>query len=319
MIRAENLTKSFAGRLAVDHLNFEIPRGQVVGFLGPNGAGKTTTMRLLTAFLPADEGRSELMGMDVSQNALAVRRRLGYLPEDNPLYDDCEVTDSLHFAGKLRGLSDDADRLARVKRVLKTCGIGSEVGKKIGELSKGYRQRVGLAQAILHDPDVLILDEPTSGLDPNQVTEVRGLISELKKEKTLLLSTHILPEVTATCDRVIIINAGRIVADGAPADIAGRLQNKNRLFVDLKGPREPVESSLRGLPGVNALKRERHPEFSEEGFVLESEASFDLRESVFELASKNHWPILALRQERLSLEEVFRALTTHAPDTEKRA
>lgn len=318
MIRAENLTKRFADRVVVDHLNFEIPRGQVVGFLGPNGAGKTTTMRLLTAYLPADEGRSELMGLEVSENALAVRRRLGYLPENNPLYDDCEVSDSLHFAGKLRGLNDAADRLNRVKRVLKTCGIGSEVGKKVGELSKGYRQRLGLAQAILHDPDVLILDEPTSGLDPNQVLEVRGLIGELKKEKTVLLSTHILPEVTATCDRVIIINGGRIVADGAPSDIAGSIQNKNRLFVDLKGPRQAVEQSLRALPGAAALKRERHPDFSEEGFLLESEASADLREAVFELAAKNRWPILALRQERLSLEEVFRALTTHAPNTETR-
>lgn len=303
MIRAENLTKRFGSQTAVDHLNFEIPKGQAVGFLGPNGAGKTTTMRLLTAFLPADEGRAQLMGEDVAENSMAVRRRLGYLPENNPLYDDLELTDHLHFTGKLRGLTEPGHRMARVKFAISACGLKDEIGKKVGELSKGYRQRLGLAQAILHDPDVLILDEPTSGLDPNQVQEVRSLILELKREKTVLLSTHILSEVTATCDRVLIINAGKIVADGPPEELAGNLQNKTRLYVEFKAPRDSVKEALQSLPGLSSI------EAHEEGYVLESAASVDLREMVSEAAAKNHWPILSLRQEKLSLEEVFRALT----------
>lgn len=318
MIKAENLTKRFGSFTAVDHLSFEIESSQVVGFLGPNGAGKTTTMRLLTAYLPADEGRAELLGTDVSENALKVRRRLGYLPENNPLYEDLEVTDALDFVGRLRGLSGASHRKERIKAVLKTCGLRSVIGKKTWELSKGFRQRLGLAQTIIHDPDVLILDEPTSGLDPNQVQEVRDLIRELRQDKTLLLSTHILSEVTATCDRVIIINNGRIVADGSPEELSGRLQNKNRLYVELKGASDEVESALGGLTGLSALTRENKNGSADKGFVLESESSVDLREEVFKIATKKNWPILSLRMEKLSLEEVFRALTKEpAPGGEK--
>ncbi|MDD5628832.1 MAG: ATP-binding cassette domain-containing protein [Elusimicrobia bacterium] len=304
MILAQNLTKRFGGRAAVDHVSFDIPQGQVVGFLGPNGAGKTTTMRLLTAYLPADEGHAELAGLDVAEQPLAVRRRLGYLPEDNPLWEDLELTEALHFVGRLRGLGDDGLRAARVRAVVKSCGLRREVGSKVGELSKGFRQRLGLAAAIIHDPEILILDEPTSGLDPNQVLEVRGLIGELRARKTMLISTHILPEATATCDRVIIINAGRIVADGAPADLAGDLADQNRLHVELKGPADDIRRALAGLPGAARVE-------GEEGgsFLLESAAGTDLREEVFHLAVRHSWPILSLRQERLSLEEVFRALT----------
>ncbi|HAM36781.1 MAG TPA: ABC transporter [Elusimicrobia bacterium] len=305
MILAENLTKRFGGRVAVDHASFSIPQGQVVGFLGPNGAGKTTTMRLLTAYLPADEGRAELAGIDVESDPLTVRRRLGYLPEDNPLYDDLEVTDCLRLMGRLRGMSDDAKRDERVKAVIRSCGLRKEVGSRVGELSKGFRQRLGLAAAIIHDPEILILDEPTSGLDPNQVQEVRGLIADLRTQKTVLLSTHILPEVTATCDRVIIINAGRIVADGTPSDLAGNLADKNRLHVELKGPADAVQAALSGLPGAARVLRPA----DETGFVIESAAGADLREEVFRLAARSDWPILGMRQERLSLEEVFRALT----------
>jgi ABC-2 type transport system ATP-binding protein len=309
MIRAVNLSKRFGETLAVDSLSFDIPRGQVVGFLGPNGAGKTTTMRLLTAFLTPDEGQAELMGQDVSRNLLSVRRRLGYLPENNPLYDDLEMTDALHFIARLRGIEDPSLRLFRVKAAMKTCGLRSQAGKKVGELSRGFRQRLGLAQTILHDPDVLILDEPTSSLDPNQVQEVRGLIRELKAAKTVLISTHILSEVTATCDRVIIINAGQIVADGSPDELSGELQNRNLLWVGLKGPQEKISQALGQVSGVLSVRLERMEGFNEEGFLLESESGVDLREPVFILASQNHWPIMGLRQERLSLEEVFRKLT----------
>jgi len=312
MIRALNLTKRFASLAAVDNISFEIPKGQVVGFLGPNGAGKTTTMRLLTAYLPASEGRCEVMGHDVSDEPLAVRRCVGYLPENNPLYEDFEVTDTLHYIGKLRGLTDLARRMNRVKAVIKSCGLKSAVGKKVGELSKGYRQRLGLAGAIIHDPDVLILDEPTSGLDPNQVLEVRELIKDLKKEKTLLLSTHILSEVTATCDRIIIISAGKIAADGTAAELSGNLQNKNRLYLEMKGPAEAVAEALSGLPGAARVYPERDGG-GKEGFIVESEATADLREAAFNLAAEKRWPILAMDQKTLSLEEVFRKLTQEQP------
>ena len=305
MILAKNLTKRFGDRTVVDHINFDIPQGQVVGFLGPNGAGKTTTMRLLTAYLPADEGQAELAGLNVFNQPLAVRRRLGYLPEDNPLWEDLELTEALHFAGRLRGLTDDASRAARVRAVVKSCGLRREIGTKVGELSKGFRQRLGLAAAIIHDPEILILDEPTSGLDPNQVLEVRDLIRKLRTHKTVLISTHILPEVTATCDRVIIINAGKIVADGTPADLAGDMADKNRLHVELKGPKDDIRRALAGLPGASQIVADE----IEGSFIVESAAGADLREGVFRLAAHNDWPILSLRQERLSLEEIFRALT----------
>ena len=308
MILAQNLTKRFGDRTAVDHVSFDIPQGQVVGFLGPNGAGKTTTMRLLTAYLPADEGQAELAGLSVQDQPLAVRRRLGYLPEDNPLWEDLELTEALHFAGRLRGLIDDASRAARVKAVVKSCGLRREVGTKVGELSKGFRQRLGLAAAIIHDPEILILDEPTTGLDPNQVLEVRDLIRELRTHKTVLISTHILPEVTATCDRVIIITAGKIVADGTPADLAGDMADKNRLHVELKGPPDDIRKSLAGLAGASQVAAGE----AAASFIVESPAGADLREEVFRLAVRNDWPILSLRQERLSLEEIFRALT-HNP------
>ena len=308
MITAVNLTKRFGERVAVDHVSFDIPRGQVVGFLGPNGAGKTTTMRLLTAYLGADEGRAELAGLSVADKPLEVRRRLGYLPEDNPLWDDLELTETLHFFGRLRGLADDAARAARVKAVVKSCGLRREVGTKVGELSKGFRQRLGLAAAIIHDPEILILDEPTSGLDPNQVIEVRDLIRELRAQKTMLISTHILPEAAAVCDRVIII-AGRLVADGTPADLAGQLADKSRLHVELRAPRAEAAAALAGLPGAVRVVA---PEAEGESFVVESAAGTDLREAAFRLAVRNDWPILSLRLERLSLEEVFRALTQNS-------
>lgn len=310
MISVHNLTKRFGATVAVDDVSFEIPQGQVVGFLGPNGAGKTTTMRLLTGFLPPDEGAATLMGLELVNQSLEIRRRLGYLPENNPLPDDIEVTDYLHHVGRLRGLHQKHERMAQVKKVLKQCSLSAVVGKKLGELSKGYKQRVGLAQAIVHDPDILILDEPTSGLDPNQVQEVRGLIHDLKKQKTVILSTHILSEVQHTCDRVLIIAKGKIAADGTPSDLAGSLQNVTRLYVALRGPRADVEQELGRLEGVSRLLPSTPGQMEEEGFVVESDVSLDLRENVFQLAVKRNWPVLALQQKKLSLEEVFRALTT---------
>src|SRR5258706_4684838 len=253
MIQVKNLSKRFGSSVAVDHISFEISQGQVVGFLGPNGAGKSTTMRLLTGYLPPDDGEAKFVGYNLLDHSLDIRRRLGYIPENNPLPDDIETSDYLHFIGRLRGLHNDNDRMTRVKRVIKLCSLGAAIGKKLGELSKGYRQRVGLAQAIIHDPDILILDEPTSGLDPNQVQEVRSLIQDLRKQKTLLISTHILTEVQQTCDRILIINKGKIVADGTPENLTGASQNVNRLYVSLRGPLEQIEGRLQSLSGVQKI------------------------------------------------------------------
>ena len=316
MIQVENLVKRFGATTAVDGITFEIPQGQVVGFLGPNGAGKTTTMRMLTGYLPPDGGTAQMLGHSVLDQSLDVRKRLGYLPENNPLPDDIEVTDFLHYVGQLRGLSDLNTRMGRVKHVLKLCSLGPVVGKKLGELSKGYKQRVGLAQAIVHDPDVLILDEPTSGLDPNQVQDVRGLIHDLKHQKTVILSTHILTEVQHTCDRVLIISKGKIAADGTPNDLAGALQNVNRLFISFRADPSEVEPALRGLSGMLRLQTQ-NAEAGEAGFMIESDANTDLRESVSRLASERRWVILGLQQKKLSLEEVFRALTQTAPTPPK--
>lgn len=318
MIEATNLVKKFGSQTAVDGVSFSIPQGQLVGFLGPNGAGKTTTMRLLTGYLPLDGGKAKLLGHDLVENSIEIRRRLGYLPENNPLPDDLEVTDYLHFVGRMRGLHDLSARWVQVKRVIKLCSLKSVVGKRLAELSKGFRQRVGLAQAIIHDPDILILDEPTSGLDPNQVQEVRGLILELKKQKTMLISTHILPEVRQTCDRLLIINKGKIVADGAPSTIAGSQQNGIRLFVAFHGPIENVESELKNLSGAISVSRHTSAQ-GDHGFVIESAQDCDLRVPVFQLAARHNWPLLAMNQEQRSLEEIFRLLTTDAISNEKGA
>ena len=213
MIEVKGISKRFGPTTAVDNISFSIAKGEVVGFLGPNGAGKTTTMRILTCFLPADAGEAKVAGFDVLEQSMAVRSRIGYLPESAPLYLDMRVSEFLDYIGAIRGLHG-ADRTAAINRMIEVCGLSGVMLKQIGELSKGYRQRVGLAQAMIHNPEILVLDEPTSGLDPNQIREIRDLIKTLGKEKTVILSTHILPEVEATCSRVMIINRGKIVADG---------------------------------------------------------------------------------------------------------
>ncbi len=301
MLSAQNLVKRFAGRPAVDGMTFEVPAGQAVGLLGPNGAGKTTTMRLLAGFLPPDEGRALVAGLDAQAQALEARRRLGYLPEDNPLYEDLEVVESLTYSARLRGLADDGRRAAAVRDAVRRCGLKLAVGKRVWELSKGYRQRLGLAQAIVHDPEVMILDEPTSGLDPNQIDEVRGLIAELKRRKTVLLSTHILAEAEASCDRVLIVHRGRVAADGPPRQLAVGSSRRTRLRVQLKAPPGEALTALSALPGAAACRAEG------ETIVLES--ADDLREAVFQLAVERRWPILELAQESGGLEAVFREIT----------
>jgi ABC-2 type transport system ATP-binding protein len=311
MIRAERLAKRYGDRLAVNEISFEVPRGQVLGFLGPNGAGKSTTMKMLTCYLTPTSGRAEVAGFDVYSRSLEVRRRIGYLPEDTPLYKDMTVLAYLEYVTQLRGVPA-AERRPRIKKVGEVTGIMDVLGKFIGELSRGYRQRVGLTQAIVHDPELMVLDEPTSGLDPNQIVEIRQLIKELGKEKTVILSTHILPEVQATCDRVVIIGDGRLVADGRPDDLVARERsNKYRLLLD-EGPDHPTRAVVREKLQTLAGVRDIVEETSESGtmqLVLTTDGASDIRRELFRCAVDNKWPLLELDRREASLEEVFRRLT----------
>src|SRR5689334_22577551 len=249
MIKVEGLTKRYARTLAVDNISFEVEKGQIVGFLGPNGAGKTTTMRVLTCFLPPTAGQVTVAGYDVLEHPLEVKKRIGYLPETPPLYPEMEVVEYLRFVGKLKGISpSDVER--RVDEVMGRCAIGDVRDKLIGKLSKGYRQRVGLAQAIIHNPDVLILDEPTSGLDPKQIIETRELIKDLAGEHTIILSTHILPEVEAVCRDVIIINKGHVVAVDTPQNLTARLQGSETMYLQVDAAGADALGALSRIPGV---------------------------------------------------------------------
>ncbi|MFA5975812.1 MAG: ATP-binding cassette domain-containing protein [Elusimicrobiota bacterium] len=310
MIDVSKLTKQYGSILAVDQVTFSIQPGEVVGLLGPNGAGKTTMLKMLTGYLPPTEGTAQVAQIDILGDTMELRRRVGYLPETNPLYDELAVVESLQWTARLRSLEPAAAQKA-IRHVIDVCGLDGVVGQDIGQLSKGYRQRVGLAQAILHDPEILILDEPTSGLDPNQQSEVRQLIQTLRQSKTVLLSTHILSEAQSTCDRVLIIHKGKIVADGSPELLGQRMRGGQRLLVELKAPAEAARSVLAGLPGVErvTVQKENGPNVM---LSLESGES-DLREAIFNVAVQNHWIILQLVQEGFSLEDVFRQLTSEEP------
>lgn len=309
MIRIKNLTKRFGELKAVDDVTFDVHTGQILGFLGPNGAGKTTTVRIITCYLAPTSGKVEVDGLDVSEHSLEVRKKIGYLPENAPLYSEMNVLDYLRFIMGVRGVAKERWS-ERTKEITDVCGLGPVINRNIGELSKGFRQRVGLAQAMVHNPDILILDEPTSGLDPNQIAEIRSLIKELGKEKTVILCTHILPEVEATCSRVLIINEGRIVADGSPTELQSSFQGKEQIYLELKTPSGDVQGKLASLENVENVER-----ISTEGddlkkFTVECTKGVDLRENLFRLAVENDWILLEMRQEQASLEDVFRQLTT---------
>lgn len=306
MIDVTDLTKRYGRTQALDHVTFSIQPGEVVGLLGPNGAGKTTMLKMLTGYLPPTEGSARVAGIDITENPVELRRRIGYLPETNPLYDDLAVYESLEWTARLRGI--DSGTSAALRQVIDTCGLSSAVGKDIGHLSKGYRQRVGLAQAILHDPEILILDEPTSGLDPNQQGEVRQLIQQLRQKKTVLLSTHILSEAQSACDRVLIIHQGHIVADGTPELLGQQMAGGQRLVIEWRAPAAEAEESLSKLPGVQRVQRQKEGAGTATFFVETGEA--DVRDEVFRLAVERRWPILQLTPDKRSLEEVFRSLTT---------
>src|SRR5882672_1229031 len=281
MIEVEGLTKDYGATRAVDQVTFNVRKGEVLGFLGPNGAGKSTTMKMLTCYLAPTAGRARVAGFDVFDESLEVRRRIGYLPEDTPIYRDMTVLEYLEFAAEIRGM-DPQKSQGRIKEIGGRCGLGDVAGKLVGELSKGYRQRVGLAQAMLHDPDILILDEPTSGLDPNQIVEIRSLIKEIGREKTVILSTHILPEVQATCTRIVIISGGKLVADGSPQDLRQRERgSRYRVIFEKNGAApETVRDRLASLSGVARCEPIAGGEQNALSFSIDGGASDDLRKTI---------------------------------------
>jgi ABC-2 type transport system ATP-binding protein len=306
MIKVEQLTKKYAGVTGIDQISFEVGKGEIVGFLGPNGAGKTTTMRILASYMPASSGRATVAGFDVFSESLQARRHLGYLPENVPLYHDMRVNEYLRYRGALKALS--GKRLKnRIGTIKELCGLREVGRKKIAGLSKGFRQRVGLAEAMIHEPDLLILDEPTIGLDPNQIRQVRELIKSLGERHTILLSTHILSEVEATCSRVIIINQGRIEASDTPENLVNQLRTSGLLRLEIKCGMEDPVSHLSAVPGVREVRAVSDGEWR--SFEIRVEANSDPREQIFQLAVGRQWVIRELSKERATLEDAFVELT----------
>jgi ABC-2 type transport system ATP-binding protein len=303
MIDVQNLTKRYGPVTAIRDVSFSVAPGQIVGFLGPNGAGKSTTMRILSCFMPASSGSARVAGFDVFRESMDVRRRIGYLPENVPLYNELRVADYLDFVAEVKGVGR-SQRKARVADVMERCRISDVQRRMIGKLSKGYRQRVGLAQAIVNDPAVLILDEPTIGLDPRQITEIRALIKSLAGDHTVILSTHILPEVSMVCDSVIIINRGGIVAQGPVDRLVEDFFPTARVHVQIAGPQAAVRDALAKIPGVVGV----HEELSDDGLaslVVESARGRDVRAEIFQLAAQQGWELRELRRVGMTLEEVF--------------
>ena len=306
MIKVDRLTKRYAGTTAIEEISFEVGEGEIVGFLGPNGAGKSTTMRILSCFLPATSGCATVAGYDVFKDSLKVRKRVGYLPENVPLYSDMRVTEYLHYRAVLKGVAGRRLR-ERVGDVKELCGLKDVENKIIGTLSKGYRQRVGLAEAMVHEPDLLILDEPTIGLDPNQIRQVRDLIRNLGKHHTILLSTHILPEVEMTCSRVLIINKGKIEASDTPQNLLTQLRASGGLKLEAKTGQDTGTAELAGLSGVRHVSAETHGDWKV--LHLRTEADADIREAVYRLSVERGWVLRELAPERVTLEDVFVEIT----------
>jgi ABC-2 type transport system ATP-binding protein len=306
MIRVTNLTKRYPGRTAVDDLTFSVEPGEIVGFLGPNGAGKTTTMRILTGYLAATGGTVTVAGFDVSEQPVEVRRMIGYLPENCPLYPEMRIDEYLRFRARLKGVPA-ARRRARLDEVKELCGL-TDVGRRIiGQLSKGFRQRVGLAESLIHDPDILILDEPTIGLDPNQIRQVRGLITDLARRHTIVLSTHILPEVEMTCRRVIIINQGRIVASDTTENLMRLKRGGLHVIAEIRGPRDDVSAALGALPAVREVTCSGEEPWLRYDLLCAPDE--DVRPAVYDLSSFRGWALRELTREKSSLEDVFVSLT----------
>ena len=310
-IKARNVTKRFGSTVAVDNVSFDVHRGEVVGFLGPNGSGKTTTMRLITSFYTPDRGTILIDGVDNQVSDVETRKKIGYLPENNPLYGDLLVHEHLEFIANLRGLKG-RERRSHIEDAVDEVGIAEVYYKPVNQCSKGYRQRVGLAQAILHRPDILIMDEPTEGLDPNQRVPIRELIVSMGAERTVMLSTHVLQEAEAVCDRMLIITRGRIVAQGTADDLRNQACTEHYIELEVEG--KGIEAELRKLPDLEMLERQRTHE-GRERYILSPMGDADLRPEIYNLAKRRDWVLWELHQERARLEDLFHSLTADAAPT----
>jgi len=317
LIEVQNLTKKYGPFTAVDDVSFRVERGQILGFLGPNGAGKTTTMRILTGYMPATDGKAIVAGFDIFDQPVEAKRRIGYLPETPPLYPDMTVAEYLSFVAKIKGVPS-GDRKARIKQVMERTWVAEMSGRMCSKLSKGYRQRVGLAQALIHNPDVLILDEPTAGLDPKQIIETRQLIKELAGDHTIILSTHILPEVSQTCDRVVIINRGKVVAIDTPDNLTSRLRGSETLYVQVDAGSADAGPALASIAGVTrVVEADRRDGVI--GYEVDSERGQDVRRDLARTVVSNGFGLLELRPMRMSLEQIFLSLTTEESDDREAA
>ena len=309
MIEVEDLTKSYGSMTAVDHVSFTVNKGEILGFLGPNGAGKTTTMRILTGYIPATSGTARVAGFDVSNESMQVRRHIGYLPEAPPIYPDMTVGTYLDFVARIKNVPADK-RGERVTDALQKVNISDKRNELIKRLSRGYKQRVGLAQALVHDPDVIILDEPTVGLDPKQIIEVRHLIKGLAGNHTIILSTHILPEVSMTCDRVVIINKGKIAAVDTPQNLTSQLKGGQKIRVEVNAPEQPLQQLLAQIPGANRVQVEAVRADGHLTATVEAAQGNDIRSQIAAKIVEKGWPLYELRGVSLSLEDIFLELTT---------
>jgi len=307
MINVKHLTKRYVNIAAVDDISFDVGEGEIVGLLGPNGAGKTTTMRILTCFMPATEGVATVAGFDVFTDSLNVRQQIGYLPENVPLYLDMRVKEYLMFRAKLKYIPR-RERKKKIDYCLEMCGISDVQNQITGTLSKGYRQRVGLADALVHDPKILILDEPTIGLDPNQIRQIRQVIKDLGQKHTILLSTHILPEVEMICDRIMIINKGKIVAMDTPKNLMKQLKSSANVVLEIRGDGEKIKDSLSNIGGVRSVVWKEKGDANE--FVVEAVGDKDIREDIFKCIVKDNYTLREMKRQTVTLEEIFHQITT---------
>lgn len=317
MIEVKGLTKYYGPKMAISQVTFRVEKGEILGLLGPNAAGKTTTIRILTCYMPATEGSARVAGFDVFEDSLEVRRRIGYLPENPPLYNDMTVTQYLDFVSKIKGV-DGYDRKKKVQEITDLCHIEDVRDTLIGKLSKGYKQRVGLAQALVHDPEIIILDEPTIGLDPKQIIEVRELVKNLGGKHTVILSSHILPEVSQVCQRVVIINEGLVVAEDTPENLTSQLKGAERLFLDVEGPAQEVAQKIENLAGITQVTLEGSTRQGRSGFLVESELNRDVRKELAATIIRGGWGLLEMRPVGMSLEEIFLHLTTKEEEVDAR-
>lgn len=312
MIEVDHLSKRYGPVTAVDDVSFRVEQGEILGFLGPNGAGKTTTMRIITGYMPATAGKAVVAGYDVFEQPLEAKRRTGYLPETPPLYPDMTVREYLTFVARIKGLRQDIR--SRVDEVMKRTWVADMADRHCSKLSKGYRQRVGLAQAIIHNPEVLVLDEPTAGLDPKQIIETRQLIRDLAGTHTIVLSTHILPEVSQTCQRVVIINKGKVVAVDTPEGLTARLQGAVTIYLQSDGPTDEVGTALASVPGVSRVKSSSMPgSGAPPAYEIDAEKGVDVRRGLASAIINGGWGLLELRPMRMSLEDIFLSVTTEEP------